>query len=159
MQPRVLSNVGFWKNMFILTMGGLRGAVGLVLAMIVARDKGLAAGVKSDPLYGLRVLTFVGGIVVLTTWLNALTLEPLIIWLGLAKISEAQNPEKSAWSVFVEVSMECLCTKSAWSVFELGHLRLRIPCIDGEALATVIPKILAQETRSDYVCFEVRRAP
>jgi NhaP-type Na+/H+ or K+/H+ antiporter len=51
MQPRVLSNVGFWKNMFILTMGGLRGAVGLVLAMIVARDKELAAGVKSDPLY------------------------------------------------------------------------------------------------------------
>ncbi len=97
MQPRVLSNVGFWKNMFILTMGGLRGAVGLVLAMIVARDKELAAGVKSDPLYGLRVLTFVGGIVVLTTWLNALTLEPLILWTGLATVTEEDKRlQKSA---------------------------------------------------------------
>ena len=100
MQPRVMSNVDFWKNMFILTWGGLRGAVGLVLSMVCARDTHLGHAIKSDPLYGLRVLTFVGGIVVWTSWLNALTLEPLIIWLGLAEISEAQNSEKSAWSVF-----------------------------------------------------------
>jgi NhaP-type Na+/H+ or K+/H+ antiporter len=90
MQPRVMSNVDFWKNMFILTWGGLRGAVGLVLSMVCARDTHLGHAIKSDPLYGLRVLTFVGGIVVLTTWLNALTLEPLIIWFGLAEISEVQ---------------------------------------------------------------------
>jgi NhaP-type Na+/H+ or K+/H+ antiporter len=97
MQPRVLSNVDFWKNMFVLTWGGLRGAVGLVLAMIVARDTHLAHAVNSDPLYGLRVLTFVSGIVVLTTWLNAMSLEPLILWTGLATVTaEDKRLQKSA---------------------------------------------------------------
>jgi NhaP-type Na+/H+ or K+/H+ antiporter len=68
--------------MFILSWGGLRGVVGLVLAMIVSMDQHLGATV-SDKHYCIRVLIHVAGIVVLTTLLNAASLELLIDKLGL----------------------------------------------------------------------------
>ena len=70
--------------MFVLTWGGLRGAVGLVLSMIVAQDTHLAHVVQDrDPHYGQRVILFTGIIVVLTTLLNAASLEKIILVLGL----------------------------------------------------------------------------
>jgi NhaP-type Na+/H+ or K+/H+ antiporter len=82
MQPRVCSRGKFFKYMFILSWGGLRGIVGLVLAMVVSMDHHLAANV-SDKHYCIRVLIHVAGIVVLTTLLNAASLELLIDKLGL----------------------------------------------------------------------------
>ena len=84
MQERVCSPLKFWKYMFVLTWGGLRGAVGLVLSMIVAQDTHLAHVVQDrDPHYGQRVILFTGIIVVLTTLLNAASLEKIILVLGL----------------------------------------------------------------------------
>jgi sodium/hydrogen exchanger 10/11 len=82
MQRRVCSRERFFKYMFILSWGGLRGIVGLVLAMVVSLDHHLGAAV-SDKQYCVRVLIHVAGIVVLTTLLNAASLELLIDKLGL----------------------------------------------------------------------------
>lgn len=43
----------FLKNMFVVSWGGLRGAVGLVLALAVNANSGLRA-ITTDPLYADR---------------------------------------------------------------------------------------------------------
>ena len=59
MQSRVLKWGTFVKYMLILSWGGLRGAVGLVLALIVVQDTALADALRDrDPLYCQRVLLF-----------------------------------------------------------------------------------------------------
>ena len=90
MQVRVLPTAKFIKYMCILSWGGLRGAVGLVLALIVAKDTHLASAVK-DPLYCQRVLAFTGGMVIFTTLINAFSLETVIIWLGLAEPTRTEK--------------------------------------------------------------------
>lgn len=89
MQTRVCSRERFAKYMCILSWGGLRGAVGLVLAVVVSMDKGLGASVN-DEVFCTRVLCHVAGIVVLTTIINAATLEPLIIWSGLVEFTDTE---------------------------------------------------------------------
>ena len=87
MQPRVCSQERFIKYMCVLSWGGLRGAIGLVLAVVVSMDKTLPDAV-GDPNFCTRVLCHVAGIVVLTTTINATSLEHLIAWFGLNKLDE-----------------------------------------------------------------------
>ena len=95
MQWRVCSPAKFCKYMFILSWGGLRGAVGLVLAMIVAQDTHLA-GAVSDSMFCQRVLLFTGGMVALTTLINAASLESVIAAFGLAEPSETEKNLKQS---------------------------------------------------------------
>ena len=98
MQPRVCSQEKFIKYLLILSWGGLRGAVGLVLALVVSVDKHLAHTLYDrDPYYCQHVLLHTGGIVVLTTLINAASLEHLIIFFGLADPTDTEEQlEKSA---------------------------------------------------------------
>jgi len=100
LQSRVLSTAKFLKYMAILSWGGLRGAVGLVLAMIVSQDSHLAAAVV-DPLYCPRVLLFTGGMVLLTTLMNAASLESVVGLLGLAEPSETEKRLKKSAKHFL----------------------------------------------------------
>jgi NhaP-type Na+/H+ or K+/H+ antiporter len=97
MQPQVCSPEKFTKYMCILSWGGLRGAVGLVLAVVVGMDKTLP-GAVNDPDYCIRVLCHVAGVVILTTAINAMTLERLIVCFGLSDLDEtdAQMKKRSA---------------------------------------------------------------
>ena len=90
MQKRVCSRERFFKYMLVLSWGGLRGAVGLVLALIIARDEHLPH-LLHDPLYCQRVLLFTGIIVVMTTLINAASLEKLMSWL---KLGDADTCER-----------------------------------------------------------------
>mmetsp|Transcript_4516 Transcript_4516/g.11338 ORF Transcript_4516/g.11338 Transcript_4516/m.11338 type:complete len:1272 (+) Transcript_4516:68-3883(+) len=87
---RVCSWGDFVKSMFIVTWGGLRGAVGLVLALAVNADSILRL-VADDPLFCDRVLVFTAGIVVLTLLVNAVTLEFIINLLGLGQPTAAEE--------------------------------------------------------------------
>ena len=89
LQARVCSREKFVKYMCILSWGGLRGAVGLVLAVVVSMDKELQK-ITADPNFCTRVLCHVAGVVVLTTIINAATLEHLIVWFGLTELTEAE---------------------------------------------------------------------
>jgi NhaP-type Na+/H+ or K+/H+ antiporter len=102
LQARVCSPLKFWKCMFILTWGGLRGAVGLVLSMIVAQDRHLAEVVgERDPHFCQRVILFTGIIVVLTTLINAASLEKVIILLGLGGGTQTEEQLKKSAKRFL----------------------------------------------------------
>jgi len=79
----------------VMTWGGLRGAVGLALAIVVSHDKGKKVASNGDPLatttYAIsdddahRVLFYTGGIAMLTMVLNAVTCPMLVKYLGITK--------------------------------------------------------------------------
>ena len=102
LQARVCSRKRFFKYMFILSWGGLRGAVGLVLAMIVAQDTHLAETLKDrDPVFSQRVILFTGIVVFLTTLINAASLEQVIKVLGLTKTSQTEEQLKRSAKRFL----------------------------------------------------------
>jgi len=72
----------------VMTWGGLRGAVGLALAIQVTIDK--AAG-KISTLDGNRVLFFVSGIAALTLVVNATTCPHLVNFLGVSQMPETKK--------------------------------------------------------------------
>merc|ERR1719158_2137466 len=71
-----------------MTWGGLRGAVGLALAIQVAINR--ADGKLSEET-GRRVLFYVGGIAALTLCVNATTCPALVRKLGLTKTPQARQ--------------------------------------------------------------------
>ena len=101
MQARVCPRDKFLKYMAILSWGGLRGAVGLVLALVVSMDRQLAAS-TSDPKYCNRVLCHVAGIVFLTTIVNASTIEMLIHWSGLTESSDSDVKLQTSTALFLK---------------------------------------------------------
>lgn len=81
----LLSRLGYglkWQEVIVMTWGGLRGAVGLALALLVAQQDGI------DPeLVGHKILIHVAGIVTLTLLFNATTIKPLLKLLGMSDVS------------------------------------------------------------------------
>ncbi|XP_072046818.1 sperm-specific sodium:proton exchanger-like [Amphiura filiformis] len=81
----VLSRIGYglpWRNAVVMTWGGLRGAVGLALALLVAQS-----GVLDNRIIGSKVLFHTSGIVLLTLIVNATTIQVLLKKLGMTDIS------------------------------------------------------------------------
>jgi CPA1 family monovalent cation:H+ antiporter len=63
----------------VMFWGGLRGAVGLALALTVVTTDGIPLEIQQI------VLTLTAGVVLFTLLVNALTIEPLIVMLGLSR--------------------------------------------------------------------------
>jgi len=80
----------FLKKLFVVTWGGLRGAVGLDLALSVNVDSKYRM-VTNDPLFADRCLFYVAGIITLTLVVNATTLEWIIQRMGLMTVSHAEK--------------------------------------------------------------------
>ncbi|XP_028411372.1 sodium/hydrogen exchanger 10-like isoform X2 [Dendronephthya gigantea] len=81
----VLARIGYgltWQNAVILCWGGLRGAVGLALALQVALDYNTV---------GSKVLIHTAGIVIFTLFLNATTIKRLLEILGMSEISDSKK--------------------------------------------------------------------
>jgi NhaP-type Na+/H+ or K+/H+ antiporter len=76
------------KDCAVMTWGGLRGAVGLALAMVVSHERG---GDKLDYLNSSRVLFYTGGLAALTLCVNATTCPALVGRLGITKTPEARR--------------------------------------------------------------------
>ncbi len=76
---------GMSKNdAIVLWWGGLRGAVGLALALIVASHEQIPIEVRN------QILFLTAGIVILTSLINATTTKALVNLLGMTKISSAK---------------------------------------------------------------------
>ncbi|KAJ8298747.1 hypothetical protein KUTeg_022807 [Tegillarca granosa] len=95
----VLRHTGYgmsWKEGTVMTWGGLRGAVGLALALQVAHHDEIdqeTVGIRSDEgtEYGYKVLIHVSGVVFLTLLINATTVLGLLRLLGMSDISPAKR--------------------------------------------------------------------
>ena len=84
----LMKKIGYgisFKDSVVLWWGGLRGAVGLALALIVAIEEKIPIEVRS------QVLSLTAGIVILTSLINATTVKWLIDKLGLSKIGEIKE--------------------------------------------------------------------
>lgn len=83
----ILKRVGIGFNRqkaVVLTWGGLRGAVALALALVIAQEPGIPAAV------GDNILFLTAGIVVLTIIINGSTMLPVLRWVGLDKLPPAK---------------------------------------------------------------------
>ena len=80
MLRRLMEAVDF-RYQVVMFWGGLRGAVGLALALTVVTTPGIPGEVQQ------AVLTLTAGVVLFTLLVNALTIEPLLVMLGLNRPS------------------------------------------------------------------------
>ena len=80
-------------NMILVAWGGLRGAVGLALALIIAGDSRLQMRDESDPRTILRykLVFFVAGIVVLTLLVNGVTTGMVVKRYKLDQVSDTKK--------------------------------------------------------------------
>ncbi|KAJ8598440.1 hypothetical protein CTAYLR_006856 [Chrysophaeum taylorii] len=78
-----------WQQLLVITYGGLRGAVGLALALIINDTDGFASRLQ------IRILFQIAGIAFLTLMINGTTTRFVLHALELDKISDAQN---EVWS-------------------------------------------------------------
>ena len=74
-----------WAELFVMGWGGLRGAVGLALALAMRGTHGV------DELTGVRFVFHVGGVAVLTLLINGCTMKPLLASLGLTRPSTTEK--------------------------------------------------------------------
>ena len=74
-----------FKQLIVLTYGGLRGAVGLLLALVVDLESGIDQRTRD------LVVFHVGGIAFLTLIINGTTIRFLINKLGLSRVSKVQQ--------------------------------------------------------------------
>ncbi len=71
-----------WQSVVFATMGGLRGALSLILAQTVVTQQATREGHAPDVVYATMVL-WTAGFVLMTLLINAPLLGPLIGLLGL----------------------------------------------------------------------------
>jgi sodium/hydrogen exchanger 10/11 len=76
-----------FADCLVMTWGGLRGAVGLALAIQVNSERALG-NIEEDK--AVRVLFFTGGIAALTLVINATTCPMLVNWLGITATCNAR---------------------------------------------------------------------
>ncbi|XP_076372813.1 sperm-specific sodium:proton exchanger-like [Tachypleus tridentatus] len=83
----VLSRLGYglnWKWLVVLTWGGLRGAVGLALALLVSNHSGFGSS-------GEKIFIHTGGIVMFTLIINATTLKTILKLMGMTRVSASRK--------------------------------------------------------------------
>ena len=81
-----------WQEATFQVYGGLRGAVGIALALFLESEVSKEAG--NDGFFAektTKVFALVGGIALMTLSINGVTAGPLLIKLGLADSTEARK--------------------------------------------------------------------
>jgi NhaP-type Na+/H+ or K+/H+ antiporter len=80
----VLRKCGYGSNLkevAVMAYGGLRGAVGLCLALLVKENPLIHEEIKDI------IIFHTGGIALLTLIVNAMTIKYLVNWLGMSRMS------------------------------------------------------------------------
>jgi hypothetical protein len=79
-----------WQEIIVMAFSGLRGAVGLALAIQVDQMAGMVDEVPGGQQTGSRFMFHIGGIAMLTLMINATLVAPLLRRLGLTKDGEME---------------------------------------------------------------------
>jgi len=96
----VISRVGLrasWQDSVMMVWGGLRGAVGIALALSL--DNSVTENVSATTIrdQSATIFAYVGAMALLTLLINAPTVEPLLEKLGLIRSSQARLQLVQAW--------------------------------------------------------------
>jgi NhaP-type Na+/H+ or K+/H+ antiporter len=144
----LMKRIGYgitFKESIILTWGGLRGAIGLALALIVVSEESIPHEVRD------QILALTAGIVMLTSLINATTVKPIISWLGLAKVGEARKQMLAQNIVLLHQSAEKEIGKLKDDRFMAGA--------DWKAVKQYLPKINKETNtaKEEETLFETRK--
>ncbi len=133
------------KDGIIAWWGGLRGAIGLALALIVASETSIDAEIRT------QILSLTAGIVFLTSLINATTMKPLIEWLGLTKVGDARLQLLNQTIAMLRKGSEKEITKLKQNRFMSGA--------DWETVAKYLPQEKKETTSNKDVdtLFETRK--
>ena len=133
------------KDGVIAWWGGLRGAIGLALALIVASEASIDMEIRT------QILSLTAGIVFLTSLINATTIKPLIDWLGLTKVGDARLQLLSQTIAMLRKGGEKEITKLKENRFMAGA--------DWDMVAKYLPKSKERESGAKNVdtLFETRK--
>jgi sodium/hydrogen exchanger 10/11 len=118
------------ENALVMSWGGLRGAVGLALAIQVVNDRAGGVIPMKD---AQRCIFFVGGIALMTLLINAMTCPMLVRHLGVTATPNAKKTLTKALFKQLEKNrnsnLSPLATRKADDIFE--HMRHLLEC-DGD---------------------------
>jgi len=78
-----------WQEGFVMTWSGLRGAVGLTLAILA--DRSMARVSEHETMEGSQIMFLVGGVAMLTIIINATLAGPLLRCLGFTDSTEIEK--------------------------------------------------------------------
>ena len=132
---------------WLVWWGGLRGAVGLALALVVENDADIT---RSNSTLGPHVIFFVSGIVILTLVVNGVSTGLLVDKLGLSVVSvERKKALKEAFELSIseqeraitELSSESVMAMTNWTkvrhltIDKLHHPYPNISEFDGDAFS------------------------
>jgi NhaP-type Na+/H+ or K+/H+ antiporter len=90
----VLKCMGYgvtWQECIVMSYGGLRGAVGLALALDVDLEFNADGNSEASKRYGTKLLFMVGGIALLTCCINGTTSSMLLKCLGMTKSDKGKE--------------------------------------------------------------------
>jgi NhaP-type Na+/H+ or K+/H+ antiporter/CRP-like cAMP-binding protein len=133
------------KDGIIAWWGGLRGAIGLALSLMVASE------VAIDPEIRTQILSLTAGIVFLTSLINATTIKFLINKLGLTKVGDARQQLLNQTMVMIRKGAEKEISKLKENRFMSGA--------DWDVVATYLPDANEQaaSTKEVDTVFETRK--
>lgn len=125
-----------WQETSFQIFGGLRGAVGIALAIALDNDVAEATGGLDetiDEIHTQQAFAMVGGIAFLTLLINGTTAGPLLRKLGLADSSDARKRIVEAYRLrirakFIDGMVKLLCQKRFHSV-NFALVKFHVPSV------------------------------
>lgn len=144
----IMKRIGYGlsaKDGIIAWWGGLRGAIGLALALIVASEASIPSEIRT------QILSITAGIVVLTSLINATTIKVLIDKLGLTKVGEARMQLLNQTLSVLRQSSEKEITKLKDNRFMSGA--------DWDAVSDYLPDVkeIVSTSKGEEKLFETRK--
>jgi len=107
----ITSRIGLktnWPETVFQIYGGLRGAVGIALAIAIdneVREVQDGVNFSEQANWVSQLYQMVGGVALLTLAINGTSAGPVLIWLGLAKCSEARSKVLLAYRVHLRAKL------------------------------------------------------
>jgi NhaP-type Na+/H+ or K+/H+ antiporter len=94
-----------WQETLFQVYGGLRGAVGIALALALDNELGDREDLQEHKENIARVYFMVGGIAFMTLVINGATAGPLLKWLGLADSTETREKIIEAYRIHMRATV------------------------------------------------------
>ncbi len=135
-----------WQETAFQIHGGLRGAVGIALAIALDNEVAAATGGRDETAFEeqtTQVYQMVGGVAFLTLLINGTTAGPILKWLGLADSTETRRKITEAYKVHFRTqqidSFVSLLTNDRFKQVDFAFVKKHIPYLQDLTL----PQLLA----------------
>jgi len=137
-----------WSETVFQIYGGLRGAVGIALAIALDNETahGSAQGVLAEQKYVSQAYQMIGGVAFLTLVVNGISAGPVLIYLGLADATEAREKIIEAYRIHLRAlqidSFVKLLTNDRFKSIDFSFVRDHIPFLKDMTLEQLMEAVV-----------------